>query len=891
MEKQIKIGLGIDSDFDKVIGDIQRKFKEITAPVDLMGAQIQAQQKRAGQGISISAPTQEEYRKATSSARRELDRSIQNEVKANEKLVQLHRDMEKTVHIESVEQNKIIERLKEKQSILSKIDKERDPKKWLKAEKDVLDTQKEQDRTVEKIARAKDAMAKSAEAYKQRDKAIDTMFEAKERMKPQGIEKLMESYKEGGIKGILKEGGSMLGKLSPAAMAGIVGEILSGIGSAGQLASNVYGRFGRAPIETELAQGNAIQNTTGRDVQNIYSRRTAFEANFSKERAKAAKMSLDAMANARNKDLLDIGSQLLISGGSGMAKGAVWGTGIGAVAGGLLGIPAGPAGIAAGAMGGSRLGGMIGAAGGALLSAGGSAAEMLSDPRKGALLMSPFSNTMKQNYQAQLIQQAGQDYLSTLEAEKKQNPFKTMAIQDYEQNAMRNLQFQRSIGLTNKGFYGNNENLEENIDRFGTQKSALAGDQRLSFLQRAHRAGFTDEMAMEASQNILGAGGSTRMAQESVFGLRAARGNMTNANQVLGTLSSSMGGAAQSEQAFIKILKAGMSQGLDDSNYAEENRKFTQITAQFIAQSGVKTSEEAGKIAERFSDFNVEKTTRGIESAKNAYEEYQARSSETTGPRGVMRAAGILRDPVLSKLSVVEQQALMTLDEQDISEDNPLASGYAKKLGITVDELRKKIVGVNTGAESRFGRPDTATARLKKLGVDAGRFMSDKQYKASLPDDVREKAEEDITAIATYQTVDYGKASTELMKSRIAGRTGGKDFRPEVSDKAAEYKYFKGADQTGKMEDNLVSAMAGDAKTVLKNFNEMRGGMDEAAKAASMMKDSVRELAAALSKAAEDALKAGKSLDTTDITRNFLEKTAYQTPKSSTQPQSGKVGY
>src|SRR6202012_5205941 len=95
------------------------------------------------------------------------------------------------------------------------------------------------------------------------------------------------------------------------------------------------------------------------------------------------------------------------------------------------------------------------------------------------------------------------------------------------------------------------------------------------FRERAINAGFMDTQAMGKSANILGAGGSTRMAQDSVIGLQAQRAyGITNSGSVLGKISSTLGDSESSKKAFVEMIAEGNRRGLDSSQFAEENRKF-----------------------------------------------------------------------------------------------------------------------------------------------------------------------------------------------------------------------------------------------------------------------------------------------------------------------------
>jgi hypothetical protein len=117
--------------------------------------------------------------------------------------------------------------------------------------------------------------------------------------------------------------------------------------------------------------------------------------------------------------------------------------------------------------------------------------------------------------------------------------------------------------------------------------------------QRGTEAGFTRDMTRDMMISILGAGGSTRAARElAPRALMYQRDyDITNANQLLGRISGTIGGAVQSEQSLIRILAEGQKQGLDKSEFREENRKFTQSVADAVYRVGARDEFGAGGVA------------------------------------------------------------------------------------------------------------------------------------------------------------------------------------------------------------------------------------------------------------------------------------------------------
>lgn len=804
MKKELLISAKFDtSDFDKSVERMQNRLKDLYAPADMVRQTTQNNNRMAAMGLGDMRPGgQEQYQKTALQTRRELDSYIKEEVKNQEKLTKMI----------TLRQEKLVQLRKQ--------------------ESDAVKNSKEELEVKGKIARVEENNFRLKEYYKQRESTIGNALDARNKVAPRDIAGLIESFKGGGFRYGMSQIPGAFGR-NPMGMGG---NLLGGIGAAISAGSEMYRDVKGMPVRTEAAQGNAVAGIAGRDVNNIYGRRTAFEQNFQPERQRAAQMAIEKNRAERFSDKLSLaGNSAMVAGGGAAAAAGAGAAGFGAIPG--------------------------------LAVAGKGIWNMLSDERQRSLMLSPFSKSSSARYESIQGESMAKDYANTIEAQKQQNPFKTQAVGEYEQNYGRNLQFQRGLGINNEGMYG-----QQYLEGPTGQMKGQDG-----FMKRATNAGFTPEMAMEMAGSIQGAGGSTRMARDSVFGNQMQRGmDMTNAGQVLGTISGGVGSSEGTKQATVKILAEGMKLGLDDSKFAEENRRFTQAAAEIISRSGAGTEGDFQKNAKNFSQFMGENTNKGIEAAKTAYEQYQSISSSTTGPRGVMRAAGFMRDEKLSKLSTIQKQALMQLPEEQLNENNPLVAGLAQSAGTSVQDLIGRVKGVNQGSVSRFKEADQLRDKLRAKGVDVGR-TGDQNYMKSLS----AQDQMDVGNLMSFQTAELGNQGQREMISRAAGTVGKPEqFGPGVSDQAVEAK-MNGP--TGRMEDNTVAAMAGDASTVLKNFNEMRGGMDDAAKSAAAFTDNIRELNAELQKALEDS-RGGKG---SSAINDVLKKIS-QSSSSKVQTQGGK---
>ncbi|NJO48221.1 MAG: hypothetical protein HC840_00735 [Leptolyngbyaceae cyanobacterium RM2_2_4] len=136
----------------------------------------------------------------------------------------------------------------------------------------------------------------------------------------------------------------------------------------------------------------------GRQVADVYARRSAFEQNFAPERQRAAQQSLETMRANQTADKMSTGFGLLKNLGVGMAGGAAAGGAIGAL------------GMGVGAVPGAIIGGGLGLGKGIL--------DIMGDDRKRSMVMSPFSDTAKKRYGSILAEDMVNDYTTSYEGQK-----------------------------------------------------------------------------------------------------------------------------------------------------------------------------------------------------------------------------------------------------------------------------------------------------------------------------------------------------------------------------------------------------------------------------------------------------------------------------------------
>lgn len=753
MKKQIEFQAKFDtSDFDKSVEQLQRKLKDIYAPSNITNNQIQTAQRLQSMGLGgmMSTPTQDQYKKATQQSRRELDALISEQVKAQEKLGKL-----------IVKRDEALKNLQQRQKTMIKYSKEE------------LEIR-------QRIGRAEENNYRMREQYRQRDQAINQMLDAKQSIGPQGIGRLMQAYKGGGIGGMMRAGGRMAAQ-NPMGALGVAGTALTGIGTAINAGAGMYDYFARTPFRTLLNTGQAMQGTAGNTINAMQS---VSGQSWMQERLRAAQMAHQQDVISRRYDLARL------AGGTALLGGGVIG---GLATGGIGSVLAGGAGIY-GLLGNERMRALTSST---LLKGAGQEVNhsMLGQITGGGFGLGNWlkgvGDQQMKAYNASLAKEFAHNFQSALEAQQQINPLKKLASQYYSENMQKNLQAQRAMGIGNQQFYG-------------------AG----GFLRQGIQAGFTPEYMMQMSQSILGAGGSSRAAfGNSVLGNRMARNmNLTNAGNILGTISGGMGGAEATKQATIKILAEGTKLGLDDSKFAEENRRFTQAAAEVVARSGT-TAAGAGRVAAGFARFVGERTNLGISAAKTAYQQYQNITSTTTGPRGVMKAAAFLADKDLSKISTITKQALMQVPESDLNENNPIVLAAAKEAGIDPAELVHKVSKANEGMVSRFSEADQIRDRIRNSMKERHIQKLTTENISKLPKNIRQ----DLYKLSAFQTTELGYQGQRETMARVLGivnqgTPAGAEAEGKVTGKLAA--------PTGRIEDQTIRNLAESSKLALDSFGK-----------------------------------------------------------------------
>jgi hypothetical protein len=670
----------------------------------------------------------------------------------------------------------------------------------------------------ETIGRVEANNAKLNDSFQKQNGDLNGLLDQRQKtLSP--MQQIREGYRNGGVRGAAGAANDAMG--GGGALAAAVGSVISVVTQVARAGSDVYKYLGNAPISSSSAYGSAANTTLGREVNAAYSGRQGYEMAFMSEKAKAAGMSMEQTRRVRNTQFLDAGLDM---------AGGAFSSGLkGAAVGGLI---AGPLGAIAGGVGGAAYGAV-----------GGFNANK-------STLLSPFSEKASVDREAQLAKNFAAKFSEALEGEQNANPFKKAAADYYQNTYSQSLDAQRGMGLNYDSFHG-----------VGGFKDQVTG------------AGFSNDLGMGMQSSILSAGGSSRSAYgNSVLGLQMQRGmNLTNAGSILGNLSSGQGDSKSTEAATIKILAQGMKLGLDDSKFAEENRRFTQAAAEIVTRSGA-TGNDVGRVSGNFSDFVAEKTNKGIDAAKGAYDQYQSMSKETSGARGVMRSAGILSDPDLAKLSTFDKQALLQVPEEDLNAENSVVKNAANGAGVSADEIVKKMKGINRKSVSRTNSFDDKADYVRRRLKETGRSKYDPSDK-TMPSDITQAYD---SAASTF-SVENGYPGQRQLNASMVGLTAVDGFgaadSKSVTDKLGNLN-------TGKVEDTTVQGTAESSKLVNDNFREFKDTLIPAAEQIAKFNANLKQTVEILSKLPE-----------ADRAKAFgqINSGLYGTPATpSNQSQAGK---
>ncbi len=470
-----------------------------------------------------------------------------------------------------------------------------------------------------------------------------------------------------------------------------------------------------------------------------------------------------------------------------------------------------------------------------------------------------------QEYEQLLAAEQASDFRKNYENLKNQDPGKKLALENFEQFKDRNVGSQRQLGLSNDQFY-----------RGG------------GFLSDVQQKGFMGEQGIGMANQIVGAGGSARMGRQAGFGLQMERAGMTNASGILGATSASIQNPEANKRATIAIMSEAFKIGLDNTEFAEENRRFAQAAANIIGRTGVTSEADQDRLSGILGRFLGEKSNAGVASAQSAYERSQERGSQTSGRRGSLRFAAAMKDKDLSKLGEGDLEELLSMRPEEMNSSNPAMAEFARAAGISVDELIEKVQGKGgVNEQGRFIFPgqkrkiEAASATIDdfmKKNKMSFSDLGDKARKGELPQNIQEALGR--IAIEANKSEAGGLTTSDAIATAGEFLTG--QGRPGVTKEGTQAMLDQ---KGGRIEDAFTSKAAEGAEAARKNFNSMTEQLWKAVDGAKAFTDAVAPLAGVLSSGSVNnrmSMPQGKGTNT-DITGNF--SSGAQTQQQSTKPK------
>lgn len=473
-------------------------------------------------------------------------------------------------------------------------------------------------------------------------------------------------------------------------------------------------------------------------------------------------------------------------------------------------------------------------------------------------------------YEQLLAGERAKDFRSTLEDLKSQDPAKKLTLDRYEQNYRQELDSQRMLGMSDQQFRG------------GT-----------GFQARGHAAGFMSDQMDRMAQGIIGAGGSARMGGQAQFGLQMERAGMTNASGILGSLSNSIQSPESTKRATIGIMAEAFQQGLDNTDFAEENRRFTQSVANVIGRSGATSEADQDRISKMFGQFLGQRTNQGVEAATSAYESFQQRGSQTSGRRGAIRMSEAINDPDLGNLETTEINELLSARPDQLKTTSPMVMAYAKKANLTPEELLNKLQGGRDKARflvpGRKAKADEYSKDINDYLKSSGMTYAEFAEKASRGGNelIGDDAKKAVNSFGMLQGLVSMENKQGMNDAELAAQTGEMvTGRNPTNAAEARDRVQQELDKRDRMGDKIEAAGATGEDVARRNLNLMSEDLKKAADAASGFAEVVSRQAQRMSVDAEAnraKLPQGSGMNM-DIMSRFNAKPE---PNMSVQPQGG----
>lgn len=472
-----------------------------------------------------------------------------------------------------------------------------------------------------------------------------------------------------------------------------------------------------------------------------------------------------------------------------------------------------------------------------------------------------------------LASERASDFRSNLENLKNQDQAKKQVLEGYENNFRQDLGTQRTTGMNDFQMYGGG-----------------------GFLNRAHRAGFMGDQAQQMAQGIVGAGGSARMGRNAEFGLQMERTGMTNASGVLGTLSGGISDPTQNKRATIAIMAEAFQIGLDNTTFAEENRRFTQSVATVIANTGAPTTADQDRISAMMGQFLGERTNKGVEAGGSAFEKFQQRGSQTSGRIGAIRWSMAMKDPFLSKLDPTDLQELLSAEPKDLRETDPMVKYLADQAGTTPKNILSSVgAGVKStqfvGTPGRQKQAEAAASTMNDYIRKKGMTYAEFAEKANNGGNGLEPDSADALSAFGFLKLNKLKETQEKYTSRGATSAVGEMAEGATTQTLSEQKkgVIGSLEGVGERLGDLITKRGAEGEDEARyNLRQMSDELKAAATGVNTFAQAVSSAASTLTKQAPDKL--GNMPQGTGLNLDVMSRFTGQgipEPNQSVQPKGG----
>lgn len=429
-------------------------------------------------------------------------------------------------------------------------------------------------------------------------------------------------------------------------------------------------------------------------------------------------------------------------------------------------------------------------------------------------------------------------------AEREKNPLKWRARENYEQNWRSDFDMQRRLGLSDASLFG------ERIFDQGSGKTTIEG----GILSTGLNAGLTREEIMGSMGQILSAGGSTRAARGlGILGAQAGRAGLEG-NTNIARLSGLAGDAASTESAFRRLLGEGVKQGLDGSEFRQENNKFQEILAATILTTGFSGEKSINRTADLMGSFVADKTMAGLQGAQSAFSLVDTLTKGNEGVNAQIRGAKIMNNYGYADLGA--KSFLQNAGINSITEENPRVQNLFEQ-AISAGAINISDYGSREEALSAFTsglRRDVGSSMI--VGAETNKIAESLrgQYKElsaqGLPySEIEKRMGSELGALSNALSLDIGtdryenlseQAKRSLNQFTLGGDFGNMGRLLESETGKVSSQLAQGTPSLGQAE---LEGVARTQKLVNDQFVSMIDAMEKAAESAKKMTSEILETA------------------------------------------------